>query len=257
MHGTPPDGLDQRWLRVVNSFARHTPWLHAVMSGYATYGVVVLAALLVAGWQVARRSGQPALIAGAMWAPAAAIAAAATVPLIAAYVAEARPYASMSGLLVLAHRSTGFSYPSGHATMAGAVAAGLFMVHRRLGLIAAAAALLLAFAGVYTAAHYPDDVTAGLILGMTVTLAGHGLLEGPLTRLAAGLLRRREGRPVTGGPGWLRQLGEHPGLGSTPASSSYQAGPGVTDGECPPGVCPCDRLPGDSGAPGRRGIRSG
>jgi membrane-associated phospholipid phosphatase len=189
--GTPPDGLDQRWLRDVNGFARHTPWLHAAMSGYATYGVVVFAALLLAGWQVARRSGRPALMAAAMGAPAAALAAVAAVQPIAAHVAEARPYASMSGLLVLAHRSGGFSFPSGHAAMAGAAAAGLFLVSRRLGLIAAAAALLLAFAGVYTGAHYPDDVTAGLILGMTVTLAGYALLEGPLTRLAAYLLRTR------------------------------------------------------------------
>src|SRR6266571_7574189 len=129
--GTPPDGLDQRWLRDVNGFARHTPWLHAVISGYATYGVVVFAALLLAGWQIARRSGRPDEVAAAMWAPAAAITAVAAVQPIAAHVAEARPYASMSGLLVLARRSTGLSFPSGHATMAGAAAAGLFLVNRR------------------------------------------------------------------------------------------------------------------------------
>ncbi len=189
--GTPPDGLDQQWLRDVNGFARHTSWLHAIMSGYASYGVVVFAALLLAGWQIARRSGQPGQLAAAMWAPAAALAALAASQPIAAQVAEARPHASMSGLLVLAHRSTEFSFPSDHATMAGAAAAGLFLVHRRLGLISAAAALLLAFARVYTVANYPDDVTAGLILGMTVMLAGYALLEDPLTRLAAYLLRTR------------------------------------------------------------------
>ena len=33
----------------VNTFARHTPWLHLVMTGYAAYGVVLFAGLLLAG----------------------------------------------------------------------------------------------------------------------------------------------------------------------------------------------------------------
>ncbi len=198
--GTPPDGLDRRWLLDVNGFARHTPWLHAIMTGYATYGVVVVAALLLAGWRIAWLSRRPALIGAAIWAPAAALAAVAAGQPVAAQVAEARPYASMSGLLVLAHRSADFSYPSDHATMAGAAAAGLFLVNRRLGLISAAAALLLAFARVYTAAHYPDDVAAGLILGVTVTLGGYVLLEGPLTRLAGYLPQTRLRTRLTAAP---------------------------------------------------------
>src|SRR5260370_1046965 len=31
--GPPPGGLDQRWRRDVSGFARHTSWLHAIMSG--------------------------------------------------------------------------------------------------------------------------------------------------------------------------------------------------------------------------------
>jgi len=184
------------------------------MSGYAS--VVAFAALLLASWQIARRSGQPGQLAGAMRAPAAALAASQP---IAAHVAEARPYASMSGLLVLAHRSTEFSFPSDHATMAGAAAAGLFLVNRRLGLIAAAAALLLAFARLYTAAHYPDGVTAGLILGMTVTLAGYALLEDPLTRLLAGYLLQTRLQPslTADGGGRARQTATPPAV--TPAGT--------------------------------------
>src|SRR5712691_7023343 len=157
-------GLDQRWLRDVNGFARHTPWLHAAMSGYAS--VVAFAALLLAGWQIARRSGQPGQLAGAMRAPAAALAALAASQPIAAHVAEARPYASMSGLLVLAHRSTEFSFPSDHATMAGAAAAGLFLINRRLGLIAAA------FCGSGRRSWPGRTACAGGVLRSSTPLAG-------------------------------------------------------------------------------------
>lgn len=59
---------------------------------------------------------------------------------------EARPYTTHPRLLVLASRTSDFSFPSDHAAMAGAAAAELLLVSRRLGLLAAAAALLMAFA---------------------------------------------------------------------------------------------------------------
>lgn len=40
---------DTRIFYVINHFARDTPWLYAIVSGYAAYGVVLFAALLVFG----------------------------------------------------------------------------------------------------------------------------------------------------------------------------------------------------------------
>ena len=48
-----------------------------------------------------------------------------------------------------------FSFPSDHATVAGAVAGGLGIVDRRLGRIAVGLAVLMAAARVYVGAHYP------------------------------------------------------------------------------------------------------
>jgi undecaprenyl-diphosphatase len=67
--------------------------------------------------------------------------------------------------------------------MAGAVAAGLLLVNRRLGLVAAAAAAIMAFARVYIAAHYPSDVIGGLILGTAVSLLGFLLVRTLLVRM--------------------------------------------------------------------------
>jgi membrane-associated phospholipid phosphatase len=104
---------------------------------------------------------------------------------------EPRPYATHPHLLVLASHTGDFSFPSDHAVMAGAVAAGLLLVSRPLGLVAAAAAVLMAFARVYIAAHYPWDVIAGLVLGATTALLGWVLLGTPLTAFARWLRHQR------------------------------------------------------------------
>jgi membrane-associated phospholipid phosphatase len=110
----------------------------------------------------------------------------------------ARPYTAHPGILVLAHRSTDFSFPSDHAVMAGAVAAGLWLVSRRLGLIATLAALVMAFARVYIAAHYPQDVVAGLLLGAAVAAVVHWMAALPVGRVLTALTGNRWGARLVG-----------------------------------------------------------
>jgi undecaprenyl-diphosphatase len=181
--------LDDQLLLAVNAFAQRTGWLHTAMLDYATYGIVLFAALLLAGLLIARH--QPATsLAAAGWACLATLLAVAVNQPVGHLFAEARPYATHQHLLVLATRTSDFSFPSDHAVMAGASAAGLLLLSRRLGLTAAAAALLLAFARVYIAAHYPWDVAAGLALGAAVTLLGWLLLHRPLTATTRWLRRQ-------------------------------------------------------------------
>jgi membrane-associated phospholipid phosphatase len=166
----------------VNGVARATPWLHPVVSGYAAYGVVVFGVLLLAGWWNARRTGSSPRMAAALCAGAATLVAVAVNQPIVNTVRAARPYTTHSHILVLAHRSADFSFPSDHAVMAGAAAAGLLLVSRRLGVLAVVAALLMAFARVYIAAHYPVDVAAGLVLGAALALACYALGRRLVTR---------------------------------------------------------------------------
>jgi membrane-associated phospholipid phosphatase len=183
--------FDYRLLTGINDLARRTPWLHGVLLGYATYGVVLFAALLLTG-VLLRRRGTDRQLARAGWACLATpIAVGLNQPLVAAF-AEARPYTTHPHLLVLATRSTDFSFPSDHAVMAGAAAAGLWLASRVLGAIATVAALVMAVARVYIAAHYPWDVVAGLVVGAWIALVGWALLRVALTWLT-GRLRRRPG----------------------------------------------------------------
>lgn len=183
--------LDDRLLADVNDFARHTGWLHGVMTGYATYGIALFAVLLVIGVLLAR-SGPTRRLAAAGWACLATVIAVGVNQPVVSAVSEVRPYTTHPQLQVLASHSSDFSFPSDHAVMAGAAATGLWLVSRVLGVLATLAALVMAFARVYIAAHYPWDVLAGLLLGAVVALLGWGLLRGLLTAIT-GWLRHRPG----------------------------------------------------------------
>jgi len=191
--------LDDRLLGDVNDLARHTGWLHGAILGYATYGLVLFAGLMMAALLIRRTGGDRGLAAAGWSALATLIAVGLNQPLVAAF-GEPRPYTAHHGLLVLASRSSDGSFPSDHAVMAGAAAAGLWLASRALGAIAAAAAVLMAFSRVYIAAHYPWDVVAGLAFGGLVAVVGWFLLRRPLVAVTA-WLRRQPGvrtafRPV-------------------------------------------------------------
>jgi membrane-associated phospholipid phosphatase len=166
----------------VNAFARSTPWLHAPASAYATYGVLVFAALMIAGWWIARRRSSMTM-AAALLAPVATLLALAAQQLVVALVSEQRPYAVLPDVLVLVSRTTDPSFPSDHACIVGAVAAALFFVDRRLGWVTTALAVLMGVTRVYVGAHWPLDVVAGLLLGAAVSTAVVLLLRRPVARL--------------------------------------------------------------------------
>jgi undecaprenyl-diphosphatase len=186
---------DRRDFELVNQFAQHTGWLHGPMTGYARYGVGVFAVLLLVGWWVARRSGEASRVAGALWVGAGAVVAVGLNQPLVGFVHEARPYQAIPHVLLLVHASSDPSFPSDHATMAGAVTAGLFLVSRRLATVALAAAVLMAFARVYVGAHYPVDVAAGLVVGALVVLAGW-LMARPALLVLVDRMRRSPVRPL-------------------------------------------------------------
>ena len=187
--------VQESWFASVNAFARATPWLHAPMRAYAEYGVVLFAALLLLSWWSARGEGSLRRVAASLWAPLGVLVALALNQVLVARFAEARPFTVLPHALVLVSRSSDYSFPSDHAVMAGAAAAGVLLVHRRLGLVTAGLAVLMAFTRVYVGAHFPLDVVVGLGVGALVVVCGWLLLGGLMTRAVA-LLARTPARPL-------------------------------------------------------------
>jgi undecaprenyl-diphosphatase len=172
--------LDIRIFYAINDFARDTPWLQPALSWLADDGLILFAALLLAGWWIARKSGDHAAMIGVVWAPLGAVAAALIYDPIAVAVNESRPCNALPSIVVL-HCNTDGGFPSIHAVLAAAVATALWRVNRRLGVVAVLAAVLVAFSRVYVGAHYPRDVLAGLALGAVISAIGY-LLARPLLR---------------------------------------------------------------------------
>lgn len=181
------------WFRAVNHVARATPWLHAPARLYAEYGVGLFAGLLLLSWWMARRDGDLRRVTAALWAPVGALLALGVNQFLVAAIAEPRPYTVLPGVLVLVTRSADPSFPSDHAVMAGAVAVGVLIANRRLGLITLVLAVLMALTRVYVGAHFPLDVAAGLVVGAAVAMASY-LVAAPLASRLVTLLARTPAR---------------------------------------------------------------
>ncbi len=187
-----PTQIDLRLFRAINSFARDTPWLHVPARLFATDGIVLFALLLVVAGVVAlRRGGLVAAVRPVLAGAGVLLAVAVNQPIVHA-VGEARPFTVLPQALVLVHRSIDASFPSDHATMAGAVAVGLLIASRRLGIVAAVLAMLMAVTRVYVGAHFPSDVLAGLVLGGLVAFAVQQLAPWVERRLPARRVEVRE-----------------------------------------------------------------
>jgi len=164
--------LDTRIFYAINHLARDTPWLHPTVSGYANYGTVLFGALMLAGWWTARTAADSTRMVSAVWAPIGVLVALAINQPIADAVGEVRPCNALHDIVVL-HCNTDGGFPSDHAVVAGAATVGVWLVSRRLGLLAALASVVMGFARVYIGAHYPQDVLAGFALGGVVGLVGY------------------------------------------------------------------------------------
>jgi membrane-associated phospholipid phosphatase len=199
------ESLQHAWFESVNHFARITPALHTPMRVYAAHGVVLFAALLAEAWWQARHAPDPRPMAAALWAPVGALVALALNQPLGNFVGEARPYTVFPHALMLVAHSQDFSFPSDHAVMAGAVAAGVSLSNRRLGVLTAVAALVLAFARVYVGAHFPLDVIAGLFFGAVVVGVGYLVARRPLV-VGIRALARTPARPLVQARGevWAR-----------------------------------------------------
>lgn len=82
-------------------------------------------------------------------------------------VCRLRPFVLTSFENVFIPHPGGFSFPSGHTVTSVAAAVCIYKADRRTGSVAIVLAALVAYSRMYFYVHYPTDVLAGLIIGMT------------------------------------------------------------------------------------------
>ncbi|MCY0930238.1 phosphatase PAP2 family protein [Streptomyces sp. H27-H1] len=145
-------------------------WLDSLIVGWSTYGLALFAVLMLAAWWPARRAGLPAAVT-ALAVPVITVLAYGVNDLVKLAVREDRPCQSLHVITLEACPAPGdWSFPSNHAALAAGAAVALLFVSRRLGAVALVAAALMAASRVWVGAHYPHDVLAGFLVGVTVAL---------------------------------------------------------------------------------------
>ncbi|MEV4821849.1 phosphatase PAP2 family protein [Micromonospora sp. NPDC049274] len=181
--------ISAEWYRDIVDAAAGSPDPVRWFVGHATEGVILLLGALLVVAALRRLAGGPHDRALALVAPLPTLLAYASSEWLKTVVDEDRPCRA-AGRAIIAGTCPppgDWSFPSNHATLAGALALTTLLLSRRLGLVALPLAVLAAFSRVFVGVHYPHDVAAGLLLGALVAAVATPLLARP----TAEALRRR------------------------------------------------------------------
>lgn len=181
------------YLKIVGLADRTPGWVDSLVTTWSAYGLGVFALLMLVAWWQARRAGTPTAVT-ALAVPLVTVLAYGVNSLLKLAVHEDRPCDQLHVATLEACPAPGdWSFPSNHAALASAAAFALLLVSRRLGLLALAAAGLMAASRVWVGAHYPHDVLVGFLVGAlvacVVTWAVRRRQEAIAARLKGGPLR--------------------------------------------------------------------
>ncbi|MFH8978438.1 phosphatase PAP2 family protein [Streptomyces sp. NPDC017890] len=178
---------DDELYRDITGFAQDAPtWAQHTAEVWTEGGILLFGALFVIAWWRSRR-GSPHAFAIAGLAPLATAVAYVCSELLKSGFTQERPCRAVAGAvpsLAECPPTGDWSFPSNHATIAGASAVALALIRRAVIWLTAPLALLMAFSRVFVGVHYPHDVAAGLLLGAVVAAAAVRLGIRPATRLA-------------------------------------------------------------------------
>lgn len=88
-------------------------------------------------------------------------------------IARERPCWVNTNVVLLIQSPKDYSFPSGHSLHSFVGALSIWYANKKWGIAAFVLAGLIAFSRMYLFVHYPSDVLAGIVIGLTVTFLVH------------------------------------------------------------------------------------
>lgn len=85
-------------------------------------------------------------------------------------VSRARPFTELQSVTVLVQEPLSSSFPSGHSATAFACAT-VLAYKKKFGFLFYPLAVFIVYSRIYVGVHYPLDVVAGLLIGLTMAFA--------------------------------------------------------------------------------------
>lgn len=190
--------ISAAWSRSVIEFADGLdPWMQTAAEWGTDLFLGVFAILFLMAWWRAR-SVNSRLVGLALFAPVATVIAYAVSVTVKSFFEQLRPCQAMIDLntIVTCDPIGDWSFPSNHAAIAGAAAAAVIIAWRRFAVAAVVFAVLEAFSRVFVGAHYPHDVTVGLLVGAAVATLVSLLAARPMTVVVDKLAEIERLRPL-------------------------------------------------------------
>jgi len=188
--------LDHNLVQWLNDAAQHQP-IRALAILAAKYLAAVPPLLLVGVfvWALWRRDTSNVAKAG-LAGVGTAIALVAN-QVVGQFVTRGRPYSVLASVHAIGTKNGDSSFYSDHTTLAVGTAIGVFLVSRRLGIVALVIAAMVGAGRIAVGAHYPSDVLAaaaaagGFVAAMVV-------LKAPVQRLLDRMIPARKARTSPG-----------------------------------------------------------
>ncbi len=149
--------------RLINGLAGHNVWLDKFMVFEADkMGYVLILLVLVLFWK--KSYFKKALFVS--WGSA-IVARFVFVSVIKYLFYSPRPFLVLENINRLMNHETDSAFPSGHASFYFALAMGVYFYNKKAGRIYLFLAGLLGFARIFVSVHWPLDIIAGAVLGIT------------------------------------------------------------------------------------------
>jgi undecaprenyl-diphosphatase len=170
--------LDYLIFEKINNFAGQNDWVDRIGIFGARYLIVIMAVSLLRYVFIYKTKAQRFFNLKVLLNAALAVLLGLFINLIISiFIQRPRPFELGLGVNLYGMLAGGDSFPSKHTTIAFALAMAVFLYHRRFGAVLLVLAVLVGLSRIFVGVHYPLDVLAGALVGITAAYGTKKFLD--------------------------------------------------------------------------------